>query len=142
MGGVEGFEVVNWAALVLQALALWGWAGLPIQVEETSLQLAVGRAHPHGLAGCLIEVDPTQIVPGDEFSVVLHEVGHCVGYYGPLGQPQTWHSENPDSVMYGFYRSGIHGAVLPEDMAYARGNWYRWLGANPHKIVVGTLAAD
>ena len=133
---------MNWALLVIQALALWGWAGLSVTVVETPLQMAVGVAHPHGLAGCLVEVDPAGIEPGDEFSVITHEVGHCVGYYGPLGMPETWHSENPDSVMYSFYRAGLHGVILPEDYAKARENWYRWLGKNPHRVVIGTLAAD
>lgn len=130
---------MNWLALVVAALALWGWRGVTVTVVEESLQLASAWTEVRGLSGCTIHIDPATATE----RTAIHEAGHCAGYLlwgtapGAPGDPH--HSKNPASVMYS---GGTSLDILPEDFAFARVTWMQWLRKSPRfsQVVVPGLA--
>lgn len=115
---------MSWIALIIAALALWGWNGVNVKVIEEPLQLAYAWTDVKGLNGCIIHIDPSTATE----RTAIHEAGHCIGYllWGtPAGAPgDPHHSHNPESVMYS---GGTSKTILPEDFAFARNTWIKWL---------------
>lgn len=107
--------------MLLAALALWGWSGMHVEVSVVPIGRDVAaRAFPESdLRSCHVEVDSQYL--SDYYRgiyqsldlVLLHEAGHCVGYWPEVsgGSP---HSTNPESIMHASIDIDI-GRILPED---------------------------
>lgn len=92
--------------LIGAALLLWGWNGMHVDIQYTDLGWGVraqavpseDTEHRMTFSRCVLTVNtyyPTDPSP----LVILHEIGHCVGYVPP--EPGlSPHSEDPASVMY------------------------------------------
>jgi hypothetical protein len=139
---------MDWMSLALWALGMWGWAGLPIAVEVKPLYGKAGIATPYALAGCTIEVNELVVqTEHDARNLMLHEVGHCVGYaaweMSVASVEDPSHSQDPASIMFPYFMPGAEQAILPEDRAFARSVWLQWIGRESlHAITVPVVSVD
>lgn len=85
---------------VLAALGQWGFGGVLVTLVFAPLGWGIAASSdpgPRWPEACEIVIDPEKMT---EFTI-LHEVGHCVGYFNvTLGVgPRQDHSLDPRSVM-------------------------------------------
>lgn len=110
---------MTWMELALAALGAWGWAGMKLTVEVTNPGDAyAAKAHVDAtFQTCRIEVNVS--IPEDSIyadDVMLHEVGHCVGYWG-----LSWgdHSADSGSIMYASIGGQVQ-RILSADLLAAK----------------------
>lgn len=138
-------------SMIAWALVQWGVGGLAVTASFNDLPSGtLARAQSYEFNSCHIEYDrrywdlePWQFIRRD---IVLHEAGHCAGYDGAWGDDA--HSANPNSIMWPDATGLEFRRILPEDRAFVRERWFRWMARTGQayggvKVVpVPGLAAD
>jgi hypothetical protein len=124
LAGIGGWTAINGAdqatpnqeqarTLAQSSLRQWGWAS--VQVDIAFVDLGWGAAAfstPRGASHCSIQLDRTawaNATDEERQRRMLHETGHCVGYFGVHPESTDhWrdHSDDPASVMYPFFAPG------------------------------------
>lgn len=94
---------MTYADIVLWALGLWGWVGMHITVEERHLGWGVSAvSYPAAnFQTCRIIINLDDSLPERSvWTTVLHEVGHCVGYWPEYAGQSPHNQSEPSSVMW------------------------------------------
>lgn len=109
--------------MLIAAIALWGWSGMHVEVSVVSIGWGVAaQSYPTAdFTSCRVEVDDElmarhargEVVNRSLGRVLLHEAGHCVGYWPEVAGGSA-HSLDPASIMYS-PANGDTGEILRAD---------------------------